>query len=913
MTEPTSQYHPQIDRSNVGAIGEGNTINQYIQSQSGQPAPYMLPQEIGDFTGREDYITQVEEILERGKIVAIDGMGGVGKSALAIHVAHRLKDRFADAQLYVNLYGQTPELALETKTVLIRFLTALTGRDESQLATDLDGLVAQYRSTLATKRALIILDNARDGLQIRDLLPSSRDCAVVVTSRSRLTGLPGAELVDLEPMAVGIDRELGESELLFQTILQDRQRVAADLTMAREIVKLCGGLPIAIRIAAATLKQQIWAKKSLQAYAQELAAESTRLKKLENPQIEAAIPGQGNVWASFNLSYRALTEAEQQLFRWAGGLPGVNFGLAVLAVVMEQEESEIETGLGRLLEAQVLELRGDDRFGWHDLMRLFAKEQLTESERETVLDRGLTWYCQQAGYWNNGLNPVRCRQLAQQWAAETEHPAEAGEQELPMMALAWFAAEQDNWVDIVKDLTQIPRPDDAVALAANLAAFFNLRSIWGDWVTTNEMVKNCAQQAENLAGVSTTLHNLGTVYFNQGRWEKAIDCYQESLKIYRQRKDCQGEAQSLNNLGGVYKNQGKWEDAISCYQESLKICCQIGDHHGTSPSLMNLGIVYKNQGKWEKAIDCYQKSLEICRQFGDRNGAAKILMALGTVYNDQSKFEQSIACYQESLETKHQLEDRHGEAQILNNLGLVYRNQGKWEEAISLHQESLGTFRELGDRHGEAQALGSLGNIYLNQGNWEEAIAFYEKDLQISLELGDRHGEAQTLGNLGLVYENQDQLEEAIDLYKQSLKIKRELGDHHGEAQTLGNLGNTYYKQDNSDDAIALYEQSLKIKHQLGDYHGEAQTLTNLGVVIHNQGKSDKAISCFQKSLGIFRQLGDPHWEGINLMNLGVVHHRRNQIERATTLLREALTYLHPSSPEFQAVQQWLEAPTKTR
>ena len=157
MTEPKDDR--QINNSILGALGNNNQVTQNIHLQPGQPAPYMLPKEIGNFTGREDYITQVKQILERGNIVAIDGMAGVGKSALAIQVAHQLKDRFADAQLYVNLYGQTPELSLEPQTVLIRFLTALTGRDESQLATNLDGLVAQYRSTLATKHALIILTN----------------------------------------------------------------------------------------------------------------------------------------------------------------------------------------------------------------------------------------------------------------------------------------------------------------------------------------------------------------------------------------------------------------------------------------------------------------------------------------------------------------------------------------------------------------------------------------------------------------------------------------------------------------------------------------------------------------------------------------------------------------------------------
>jgi len=751
MTEPKDDR--QINNSILGAIGNNNQVTQNIHLQPGQPAPYRLPQEIGDFTGREDFIVQVEQILERGNIVAIDGMAGVGKSALAIRVAHRLKDRFADAQLYVDLYGQTPELSLEPQTVLIRFLTALTGRDESQLATDLDGLVAQYRSILANTSALIILDNARDEAQIRDLLPSNSNCAVVVTSQSRLTGLPGAELVDLLPMAVGTDGELGESELLFQAILHDRQRVAADLPTARQIVKLCGGLPIAIRIAAATLNQQLWAKKSLQAYAGELAAESTRLQKLANPQIEAAIPGQGNVWASFNLSYRALTEAEQQLFRWAGGLPGVDFGMAVLAAVMEQEESQIETGLGLLLEAQVLELRGEDRFGWHDLMRLFAREQLTESERETVLGRGLTWYCQGADFWNNGLNPVRCRQLAQQLAAETEHPTEALEQKLPMMALDWFVTEQENWVDIVKDLTQIPRTDDAVALAANLAPFFNRCGLWGDWVTTHEMVVECNPQAGNLSGVAQIFNNLGTVYHKQGKWEEAIACYERSLEISRQRRDSPVVATSLSNMGNVY--------------------CK--------------------QGNWYKGMVCYQQSLEISRQ----------------------------------------LRDSHGETQTLSSLGNVYHRLCQMETAMAYYKQSLEISRQLRDSHGETQTLSSLGNLFRDQGKWEEAIAHYKK--------------------------------------------------------------------------------SLETFQQLRDPLGKAQTLNNLGIVYYKQGKCDKAIACYEKSLETFRQLGDRHGVGQTLMNSALVYKRLHHIAHAQILWREALTHLHPSSPEFQTVQQWLETPTPPR
>jgi tetratricopeptide (TPR) repeat protein len=672
----------------IGAIGKGNHVNQTIHLEPGQPSPHQLPTDIGDFTGRKDYIARIEEILTLGKIVTISGIPGVGKSALAIHAAHRLKDRYPDAQLHVNLHGQTPESALETKTVLIRVLNALTGRDESQLATDLDGLVAQYRSTLADKRALIILDNARDEGQIRDLLPSSLNCAVVVTSRSRLTGLPGAGSIALEPMAVGIDGELGDAEVLFQAILQDHKRVEAELAAAREIVKLCGGLPIAIRITAATLKQQIWVRKSLQAYAQELDTE-LRLDKLENEHVEQAIPGQGSVRASFNLSYQALTKEEQQLFRYAGGLPGVNFGLEILAVVMEREKSQIESGLGRLLEAQVLESRGDDRFGWHDLMRLFAKAQLTDPERETVLNRGLTWYCEQANFWGNGLNPVSCRQLTQTSAATTENDAEDLERVLPIMALDWFTAERNNWVDVVRDLTQIPRLDDAIVLAANLASFFDRRSIWGDWVITHELVKDCAQQAGNLAGVAQTLNNLGIVYQSQGKWDEAIDCYEQDLEISRRLGDEHCVAQTLNNLGNVYQRQGKWDEAIDCYEQDLEISRRLGDEHCVAQTLNNLGNVYQRQGKWDEAIDCYEQSLEISRRLGDEHGVATTLNNLGNVYDIQGKWEQAIDCYEQSLEIFRRLGDEHGVGITLKNLGLLYDRRNQTEQARILWQEAL--------------------------------------------------------------------------------------------------------------------------------------------------------------------------------------------------------------------------------
>ncbi len=333
------------------------------------------------------------------------------------------------------------------------------------------------------------------------------------------------------------------------------------------------------------------------------------------------------------------------------------------------------------------------------------------------------------------------------------------------------------------------------------------------------------------------------------------------------------DGKAWNLAGTLVANQHEWQDIRAFWAErerndllAVEAAKREGNRAAEGIALNNLGVVYQLQGRWAEAIAAYEQDLAICRELGDRHGEGATLNNLGVVYEKQGRWAEAIAAYEQDLAICRELGDRHGEAQTLNNLGVVYEKQGRWAEAIAAYEQSLRIKRELGDQHGEGQTLNNLGGVYQLQGRWAEAVGAYEQSLRIKRELGDRHGEATTLNNLGVVYRQQGHWAEAIGAYEQDLAICRELGDRHGEGQTLNNLGVVYEKQGRWAEAIAAYEQSLQVYRELGDRHGEGQTLANIGLLFQKQGQKDKAVACW----------------------------------------RDALTKLHPDSPEYKTVAGWV-------
>jgi tetratricopeptide (TPR) repeat protein len=775
-TAHITQY-VQGDRNQViGSVSGGNVfgnvenLNQYIQQAPPRfLSKHQLPPDIADFTGR----TQEQERLlvtlrqeNPRKMVAISGMAGTGKSALAIRVAYALSAEFDEVQLYVNLRGAEDHQALDPATVLVDWLRAL-GLDDASIPAELEGRVAAYRSLLQGKRAIVLLDNTQNEDQIRPLLPNSATCAVLVTSRKKLVALQGTTFLELPVLPE-------DDALCLIKTLSGTARIDAEPEQAKAMLALCGWLPLAIRIAAGTLNKPSQQRKALAEYVCQLQDEKQRLSQLNLDCLEDNL----DVRTSFNLSYRELSDDLADCFRWLGLLEAPDFGAAVTAVLTETSEETAQQRIDALIDAQLLEVVSENRYRLHDLLRLFAREQLEQIElleqQANARQRIIQYFLEWSGFMDSCLHPRGRREIAESWiTADRTLSLEQAERSLEQRALAWFEQERSILLMLMEWISAAQGWEYMTRLSFNLALFLDWRCYWLDAEQLHRQALNAIRWLGNSDEEGGILNNLGLVYQYQGKWNESIDCYQQSLQTFRTIDDVHGEGQSLNNLGLVYQYQGKWNESIDCYQQSLQIKRTIGDVHGEGQSLNNLGLVYQHQGKWNESIDCYQQSLQTFRTIGDVFGEGQTLNNLGNLYQSQGKWSEAIDSYEQSLQICCTIGDVHGEGATLNNLGAVYDSQGKWNEAIDCYQQSLQTFRTIGDVSGEGQTLNNLGNLYQSQGKWSEAIDCYQQSLKIKRTIGDVHNEGITLKNLGWLYQKRGRFMQMTQYWQDAIEKLR--------------------------------------------------------------------------------------------------------------------------------------------
>jgi DNA-binding SARP family transcriptional activator/Tfp pilus assembly protein PilF len=696
--------------------------------------PAELPPDVGGFTGRDGELAELERVLVGGGasgpvvLTAVQGTGGIGKSALAIHAAHRLAERFPDGQVYVNLQGATPGLApLGPGEVLGRLLRSL-GVDPAQVPADTEEAAARWRSLVAGRRLLLVLDNARDAAQVRPLLPASPSCTVLVTSRQPLTTLEGAVAVALGGLA---DQEA--VELLGR--IAGAERIAAEPDAAAELARCCGCLPLALRIAGARLAARPgWPVSEL---AGRLADRQRRLDELATGDLA--------VRACFEVSLTALRDSPDPLDRSAAeafgllALPdGPDLDALAAARLLDLPPARAERVLERLADAALLQPARPGRYQFHDLLCLYAREQAARqhphSQRLAALTRLLGFYTATAWRTLELLRPGDRRVAGADPRWSQDGVGFAGE----MAALAWLEAERANLLAAVEQAgTLAPAIPAELAgqLVRALLGFFLVRSYWNDGVRANQTALELARRTGDRAAQAHAHDDLGSIYWRLERYEEALASSRQSLVLYRELGDRHGQASCLSNRGLVSWRLGRYDQAQASLRESLAISRELGDRRGQSSSLGNLGMVYERRGRYREALACHQQSLAIDRELADRHGQAATLGNLGRVQWRLGRHDEALASQRESLAIFRELGDRWGQAASLNDVGIVCCRLGRHDEALASQRESLAIFRELDDHYGQAEALRDIGDVLLALGHHQQARASWLEALEIFAEL----------------------------------------------------------------------------------------------------------------------------------------------------------------------------------
>jgi DNA-binding SARP family transcriptional activator len=655
------------------------------------PTPAQLPYGMPDFTGREAALERLHGLLAndgpggpRGGIVAITGTAGVGKTALAVHWAQQVRDRFPDGQLYVNLRGFDPTgFAMEPAEAIRGFLDAFAVPPQL-IPVNVEAQAALFRSLLAGRRVLIVLDNARNTDQVRPLLPGSATCQVLVTSRNQLTGLVAGEAAH----ALVVDLLSAAEARQFLARRLGAERVAAEPRAIDEIITRCARLPLVLAIVAARAATRPGFP--LAVLADQLRDARGSLDAFDGDDQAT------DVRAVFSWSYRTLTSEAAQLFRLIGLHPGPAITVAAAASLAGISRREAATLLAALARAHLVDEQIPGRFAFHDLLRAYAAEQAhahdPEPVRRAALIRMLDHYLHSADGADQLLNPHR-----PPLDVGTPEPGTTPEEFTGHgPALAWFTAEHPVLLAAIEQAAATGFDVHTWRLASTLTTFFDRRGHWLDSITTQRAALAAAQRLD----------------------------------------DRPAQARAHRNLARAYLQLGRDRDADGHLGQALDLYAGLGDAASQARTRLNLALTAERQGDPAQALDHVQQALELFRAAGDRVGQADALNAVGWYNAQLGSHQKALGYCLEALELHRETGDRVGEAYTWDSLGFAHRQLGNYEEAGACYEHARDLWRDLGDRYYVANTSTRLGDVHDDAGDYDAAYAAWQQALAILDEFG---------------------------------------------------------------------------------------------------------------------------------------------------------------------------------
>ncbi|WP_051793210.1 BTAD domain-containing putative transcriptional regulator [Kibdelosporangium aridum] len=671
-----------------------------------------LPADIPDFTGRTEPLNEVLDLLTGGRTAVVVGAPGTGKSTLAVRAAHRAREMFPDGQLYLDLAG-TADVPRDPAMMLAELLRAL-GVSDAVMPDGLHERAALYRSTLAGRQMLVLLDDAAGAHQVRPLLPPSGGCAALVTSRHLLADLTSAHHVELDVLPSDDARELLAG-------IVGRARVNREPEQAAAIVELCGHLPLAIRIAGARLaSRQAW---TLQVLQDRLEDESRRLRELRVGDLD--------IRANFDLSVRMVPDDSARAFRLMGLLGAETLPGWVIGALIDQHDADdvldalVDANLVRLMDTDNV---GQPRYRLHDLLRTYAakaaEEHYSLDERRAAVQRVLAAWLALAEQARDLFYPSLFEPTpgtAPRWKPDYA----------VVDPVAWFDVERGRLLHAIQLAVDWDLDELAWELAVAAVPYYDHRSLYQDWTRSHRVALAATRAAGNSHGEAVLLHGLGQVHIYRDEDAKALRSLKRSLEVHRETGDKRGMALALAGLATMRRVHGNYDLALGDACTALNLFVEVGHRHAEAQLRSAIGLIQLEQGNLDDARDWIDSGLRVARELRDRHRQAVILRNSSKYYQASGDTAAALRCLTRSLTIFKEIDDERCAAYAEQRIGGVYAQLDDHSRARCALERAADVFYVNGDRRNEAECWQQLGELDVRHGESEAA----HRHLGMALEL----------------------------------------------------------------------------------------------------------------------------------------------------------------------------------
>ncbi|MDJ0375361.1 BTAD domain-containing putative transcriptional regulator [Streptomyces sp. H10-C2] len=723
----------------------------------------VLPYDVADFTGREAELDRLAGAIGAGAgpmvIAAIDGMAGVGKTALAVHLAHRLAERYPDGRLFMDLHGFTPGRTPVTPADALDGLLRAKGVPPEKIPEDLDQRAGMWRAVLTGTRTLVVLDNAADAAQVRPLLPAASGCLVFVTSRRRLPTLDGTVPVSLGFMPSA------EAIGLF-TAIAGPERCAGEPMAVAEVVALCGGLPLAVRIAAARLqKRRQWTVEQL---ATRLRAEHGRLAELSVDDRDVA--------AAFTLSYRDLDPAQQRMFRLLGLHPGHDLDPYAAAAIAGLPRHTVSDLLDDLVDARLLHQCAPGHYAFHDLLREYARTivgtEEPQSVRHQAVSRLLDYYLHTA------------RVAAAQFTPADAH-SENGSVPEPLAvprlddlaaASAWLDAEYANLIAAIHLAADLGLAVHTIWLPHALWEFFFFGNRIDDWIATHRLALTAAVRTGNRIAEQKTVNHLAAAFWQSGRIEEALPLARRNLELTRDSGDRRSEGRALINLGTLHCYLGDLHEAMGYHRDAIAIGETVDDVNGQAIALVAMAAIELYFNRFDEVRDLAQRGLAFAREVGNRRVEGVAATNLGCALRDLGRHDDAMAMFHQSLTALEDVGDFGSIAIAHGEMALALQEMGQTGAALDYANRALAEVADLNSPLTVSDVLNINGRIAYGLGRLSESLEHHRQALAIAEPIGARAVQAQAHNGIADALESAGDSDSACEHRVVARSLYREMG-----------------------------------------------------------------------------------------------------------------------------------------